>query len=69
MMGLPTSPPERRTVECGTCCGAGEYIEYSAGELVHDGECGHCDGTGQVSIHDAAFPGAPDTWKEAEGIA
>lgn len=65
---LPTNPPERRTAECGTCGGAGDYIEYSLGELVHDGECAVCEGTGEVRIYDAEVS-APDTWKEAEGIA
>jgi len=62
-MGM--NPPERRTVECDTCAGAGEYVEYEEGQVLYEGECGACDGTGQISIHEAAEHGALDNWKEA----
>ena len=59
----PTNPPERSSIECDTCGGEGEYIEYEQGEVIYEGECGACDGTGEIQTIE------PDTWKEASGWA
>ena len=63
-MSMATNPPERRTVTCHTCDGAGDYILYEYGELTHDGECNTCEGSGQVSVHEAAEYGVPDNWMD-----
>ena len=46
------------TVECWNCEGAGESEKES---------CRECFGTGQREVDADSY--APDTWKEAEGIA
>jgi DnaJ-class molecular chaperone len=46
------------TIECWNCEGAGESENES---------CRECFGTGQREVDADSY--APDTWKEAEGIA
>jgi hypothetical protein len=53
----PTEPPERRTISCPEC------------EGVEDAECLKCYGDGIIDFDPGDDPYAPDTWKEAEGIA
>lgn len=61
----PVDPPADNRIECPTCNGAGEYIEYNLGELVHDGECPACEGEGLVKWGPDDDPSAPDYWKDA----
>ena len=53
----PTEPPVRRTITCPECDDSGNT------------ECLKCDGDGIIDFDHGEDPYAPDTWKEAEGIA
>jgi hypothetical protein len=53
----PTEPPERRTITCPDCDDSGSE------------NCETCYGDGIIDFDPGDDPYAPDTWKEAEGIA
>jgi len=57
-MGWRAKAFEVHTIECWNCEGAGESENES---------CRECFGTGQREVDADSY--APDTWKEAEGIA
>lgn len=65
----PIDPPEPRTMACPDCEGEGQVILYEHGAVMYDGDCGACDGSGLTDFDPDLNPYAPDTWKEAEGIA
>ncbi len=64
-MSMMVSPPERRMMECPDCEGSG-LVSFDNRET---GECEECFGSGEVRFDPDSNPYAPDTWKEAEGIA
>jgi DnaJ-class molecular chaperone len=64
----PTDPPTRRTINCPDCEGDGFIIMTVEGHL-EDLTCLRCDGDGEIEYDPDDNPYAPDTWKEAEGIA
>lgn len=64
----PTEPPTRRVQNCPDCEGDGFIIMTVEGEL-EDITCLRCDGDGEIDFDPDDNPYAPDTWKEAEGIA
>ena len=53
----PVEPPERRTITCPDCDDSGSE------------NCETCYGDGIIDFDPGDDPYAPDTWKEAEGIA
>jgi DnaJ-class molecular chaperone len=57
----PMEPPQRRTISCPDCEGEG-----LTGEGI---DCSECYGDGVIDFDPSDDPYAPDTWKEAEGIA
>lgn len=65
----PTDPPEIRTIECPSCDGTGIVQDIEHGVVTYEGECYRCDGDGEIEYDPDDNPYAPDTWKEAEGIA
>ncbi len=58
----PTDPPNYRTITCPDCDGEGRVDDEPV-------DCSNCDGDGIVDFDPGDDPYAPDTWKEAEGIA
>jgi DnaJ-class molecular chaperone len=65
----PVDPPEVRMVECATCEGLGVLRDIEHGVVTFEAECYRCEGLGEVEYDPDDNPYAPDTWKEAEGIA
>ena len=65
----PTDPPETRLIECPTCDGLGLIRIIEHGMITSEEECDRCEGLGEVDYDPDDNPYAPDTWKEAEGIA
>lgn len=65
----PVNPPEREQVECRECEGLGVTHHVTAGILVRSESCEACEGSGLVDFDPDDNTYAPDTWKEAEGIA
>lgn len=65
----PIEPREGTQVECRDCEGLGVLQEVTHGILVRSGVCETCDGSGLIDFDPDDNPYAPDTWKEAEGIA
>ena len=66
----PIEPPTGRTIECDQCDGVGKTMHYTELLTVRVFEkCTRCDGTGEIEFDPDDNPYAPDTWKEAEGIA
>lgn len=65
----PSEPPADTRLECIECEGVGTFMTagspYEAIEVV----CRRCDGEGLVEFDPSDDPYAPDTWKEAEGLA
>ena len=68
-MSYRTEPPQVRLVNCYECSGTGRITETLDRVIVYEGECGRCDGEGRIEYDPYDNPYAPDTWKEAEGIA
>lgn len=66
----PTDPPVRRTMTCPTCEGDGKtyHVTDYLNVRIFD-TCSRCDGDGEVDFDPDSDPYAPDTWREAEGIA
>lgn len=54
----PVDPPVRRKISCTDCDGQAEMTV-----------CLTCSGDGIIDFDHGDDPYAPDTWKEAEGIA
>lgn len=65
----PVNPPEVGRWDCEECEGSGYVVEETGGESPQVVElyCPDCDGKGRFDPDDNPY--APDTWKEAEGIA
>jgi DnaJ-class molecular chaperone len=66
-------PPTEPTKTCLACDGRGEFLTIQAGMVIASDPCRECEGTGSV-WHNHVYdpddnPYAPDTWKEALGIA
>lgn len=66
LAGPPIDPPADTRVECEACDAQG-VIWAGADGVVAEVECPDCDGDGLVERGDDPY--APDTWKEAEGLA
>lgn len=56
-------------MECPTCDGLGLIRIIEHGMITSEEECDRCEGLGEVDYDPDDNPYAPDTWKEAEGIA
>jgi len=67
--GPPVNPPEADLYDCMDCDGTGKWIDRDGPLVVRVTECDMCDGRGEREYSDDENPYAPDTWKEAEGIA
>ena len=65
----PVDPPARRMVQCAECEGDGTFRVIERGLVTEEGECSRCEGYGSCEFDPNDDPYAPDTWKEAEGIA
>ena len=65
----PINPPEVDLYECDECDGTGKWIDREGPWIVREQDCGRCEGRGEREYTDDENPYAPDTWKEAEGIA
>lgn len=64
----PTDPPTRPMRTCPDCQGDAFIVVTTEG-ILEDVTCLDCDGTGEIEFDPSDNPYAPDTWKEAEGIA
>lgn len=56
-------------VECLDCDGEGTLNVIECGVVTVEHECSRCEGSGEIEFDPDDNPYAPDTWKEAEGIA
>lgn len=65
----PVDPPQVERWDCEECSGGGVILHTSNEESPQtvEVECDACYGRGRFDPDDN--PHAPDTWKEAEGIA
>ena len=65
----PMEPPTRWVRNCPDCDGDGFTIVFLEDGTIEDVTCLDCDGDGEIDFDPSDNPYAPDTWKEAEGIA
>lgn len=68
-VGPPLDPPQVGRWDCEECAGGGYIWRTTVEESPQIVEelCPECDGKGRFDPDDNPY--APDTWKEAEGIA
>lgn len=62
----PMEPPADTRIECDECCGLGKFTYGDDAEL--SATCTVCWGDGLIERPDEDSC-APDTWREAEGLA
>lgn len=65
----PVDPPELGKWDCSECGGSGytwRQTNEESPQMIEE-FCSECDGQGRFDPDDNPY--APDTWKEAEGIA